>query len=110
METVQIQLPTMLLKEIKQELPSEEALNQIFVEAIEIWLETHKKRGEEKAGLQMLREAGLVMTAERQRAFADAIIDTIDSKDSPNLADIQASLAKLKVPISEEIVAMRRER
>ena len=110
METVHIQLPAILMEQIKQKLFSEEAINQAFSEAIQMWLEKQSEIETKEKALQMLRQAGLVMTSGRQRTFAEAIITTLHPKDVPTHAKVKASLAKLKTPLSEEIINMRGER
>ena len=65
---------------------------------------------EEKA-LQMLRQAELVMTSERQRTFAEALMATLHPKEQVyTRAKVKASLAKLETPLSEEILNLRGER
>lgn len=112
METVEIQLPTPLAQLIRQEISSSETLSQIFTEALRLWLE---KRGEGKSGnakvLQALRQAGLVMAANEQRALAEAMITTLaPGANAPIRTQVEASLANLKVPLSIEIITMRGER
>lgn len=111
METVQIQLPPALVQRIRQEISSDEALSQVVAEAIQMWLE---RRPEEKVKrekvLQTLRQAGVVMVSERQRALAEAMMATLPLEEPPTRAQVKASLAKLKVPLSAEILAMRGER
>jgi len=60
--------------------------------------------------LKTLRDAGLIMSSERQRAFAQAMIAALPPGPTPTRAQVEAALAKLKVPLSEEIIAMRGER
>ncbi len=111
METVQIQLAPTLLQRLQQEISPNKPIGQIIAEAVQMWLE---KRQEEKSNdervLQVLRHAGLIMTPERQRALAESIMSKLALKETPTLAQAEAALSKLKVPLSEEIIAMRGER
>jgi Arc/MetJ-type ribon-helix-helix transcriptional regulator len=111
METVQIQLPHTLVQRIQQEVSSDETLNQVVAEAVQMWLERRQK-GKVKKGeaLQTLRQAGVVMSAEKQRASAEAMMAKLPLEDTPSRLRVEASLAGLKVPLSEEIIAMRGER
>ena len=108
METVQIQLPPSLMQQMQQEVASDEALSQAVAEAIQMWLE---RRGERKVKkgkvLQTLRQAGVVMNLENQRALAEAMTSTLPLKKGVTRAQVEASLARLKVPLSEDIIAMR---
>jgi len=111
METIQIQLPLALVQQIQQEMPSDEALSQVIADAIQMWLERRSEgKGEKRDALRTLRRAGLVMDSERQRALAEAMMAPLPLKEAPTRAQVEASLAKLKVPLSEEIIAMRGER
>ena len=111
METVQIQLPSALVQRIQQEISSDEALSQVVVEAIQIWLERRWREKVKKGEvLQTLRQAGVVMVSERQRASAEAMMVLFPLEETPTRVQVEASLAKLKVPLSEEIIAMRGER
>ena len=111
MELVQIQLPATLVQQIQQEVSSDEALSQVIAEAIQMWLE---KRWEEKAGKekvsQILGQAGVIMASEKQRASAEAMMAALALKETPTRAQVEASLARFKVPLSQEIIAMRGER
>lgn len=111
METVEIQLPDTLVQEIQQKVSSDEALSQVVVESLQMWLEQRrKKKGEKGKALQALRQAGMVMDADRQRASAEAMIVPLSGKgEIPTHAQVEASLAKMKVPLFEEIIAMRKE-
>ena len=111
METVQIQLPLALVQQIQQEIPSDKALSQVIAEAIQMWLERRREgEGERGDALRTLRQAGVVMNSERQRALAKAMMASLPLEEAPTRAQVEASLAKLKVPLSEEIIAMRGER
>ena len=44
METVQIQLPTTLAQQIQQTMPLGKTLDQIFIEAIQLWLNIQQQR------------------------------------------------------------------
>lgn len=48
MESIQVELPPMLLDRIRQEA-SNKSLNQVITEAIQMWLEKHKKKSTEDA-------------------------------------------------------------
>ncbi len=109
METVQIQLSPTLVQQI-QAAPSSKTLSQIVAEAIQMWLE--RQREEENAQervLHILRQAGVVMTSERQRTLAKAMMAPLPLEETPTRAQVEASLSKLQVPLSEEIIAMRGE-
>jgi hypothetical protein len=111
METFQIQLPLSLAQQIRKKAHSAEALNRVVAEAIQQWLDNgHKEKVDREKVLKMLRDAGLIMSSERQRAFAQSIITDLSSQVSPSRAQVEASLADFKVPLSEEIVTMRGER
>lgn len=111
METVQIQLPLALVQQIQQEIPSDETLNQIIAEAIQMWLERRREgKDERENALRALRRAGVVMDSERQRALAEAMMAPLPLKKAPTPVQVEASLSRLKVPLSEEIIAMRGER
>jgi Arc/MetJ-type ribon-helix-helix transcriptional regulator len=92
MESVQVELPSDLLQQVRQEIRSDAALSEVVTEAIHMWLEKRlSERSRQERMLQTLRHAGLVMTLEKQQALADAMI------------------GRLKVPLSEEIIVMRGE-
>jgi Arc/MetJ-type ribon-helix-helix transcriptional regulator len=111
MEAVQVQLPSELVERLRQEVSSDEALSQIVAEAVQMWLEQrHTEKVRKEQGLRMLRQAGLAMDGARQRALADAILPPLRAEDVPNREQVEAALARLKVPLSEEIMAMRGER
>lgn len=111
METVQIQLPLALVQQYSKKCLHNEALSQVVAEAIQMWLERRSEgKGERGDALQALRQAGLVMDSERQRALAEAMMAPLPLKEAPTRAQVEDSLAKLKVPLSEEIIAMRGER
>jgi hypothetical protein len=75
MEAVQVQLPPELVQRLRQEVASEEALNQVVAEAVQMWLERRRaERVQQEVGLRLLRDAGLAMDGARQRALADAIM------------------------------------
>jgi len=111
METIQIQLPNALADRIRQEIPSDEALSQIVTEAIQTWLEQQEaEKVERQQTLNTLRRAGLVMASDKQRALADAMMAALPLEEAPARSQVEASLAKLKVPLSTEIIALRGER
>lgn len=111
MDTIKVQLPSKLFRRVQKEIPSNETLNRIVTDAINIWLDRRMvDRKDNSDILEFLRRAGVVMTSKRQRAFTKATIATLPVKDAPDRAHVTISLAKLKVPLSEEIIAMRGER
>lgn len=111
METVQVQLPLPLAQRIRQIAQSQEALSRVVAEAIQQWLGNGREEQVEREKiLKTLRHAGLIMSSERQRTFAQAMIDALPPRVAPNRAEVEAALAELKVPLSEEIIAMRGER
>jgi len=111
METIQIQLPNELAQRIRQEMPAHEALNRIVAEAMQFWLEKRReKKSDKEKALHALQQAGLIVSSERQRAMAEALLRTLSRRTTTtDLAGVRASLSKLKVPLSEEILAMRGE-
>ena len=111
MEAVQVPLPAEIVERLRQEIATDEALSQVVVEAVQMWLEQrHARKAKKEQGLQMLRQAGLAMDGARQRALADAIRPPLREEEVPSREQVEASLARLKVPLSEDIVAMRGER
>ena len=101
----------MLVQQIQQEIPSTEALSQVIAEAIQMWLERRREgKRERRDALQTLRQAGVVMDPERQRALAEAMMAPLPLEEAPTRAQVEDSLAKLRVPLSKEIIAMRGER
>jgi hypothetical protein len=111
MEAVQVQLPSELVQRLRQEIPSDEALRQVVVEAVQLWLEKRRAEKIQKArGLDILRQAGLVMEGGRQRGLADAMMPSLRTEQVPSREQVEAALARLKVPLSEDIMAMRGER
>jgi hypothetical protein len=110
MESVQLELPSDLLQQVRQEIPSEATLSQVVAEAIHLWLEKRlSERSRQEHVLQALRDSGLVMTLEQQRALADAMMSPLHIGGKPSREDLEAVLARLKVPLSEEIIIMRGE-
>jgi len=111
METLHVQLPPTLAQRIRQALPTDEALNQFFAEAIKLRLEKlpEEKTDKEKTA-PLLRKAGLVMPAEKQRIMAETMRAKLSASPKPSLAEVEAALANFKIPLSEEILAMRGER
>ena len=111
METVQVQLPLELAQRLRQEVASEEALSQVVAEAVHMWLEKRRTaKAQKEQGLGMLRRAGLAMDGTRQRALADALMPPLRAEDMPSREQVEAILSRLKVPLSEEVIAMRGER
>ncbi len=111
METVQIQLPSKLAERIRREMPTDEALSKFVAEAIQLRLEKQQeeKTDREKA-LHALRQAGFVMSAERQRSMAEDLLAKLSLPKTTNRAEVETALAKLKVPLSDEIISMRGDR
>ena len=111
MEAVQVQLPPELMQRLRQEIASEETLSQVLAEAVHMWLEKRRTEKVQKdQSLAMLRDAGLVMDGVRQRELADALIPPLRAEDMPSREQVEAILSRLKVPLSEEVIAMRGER
>jgi hypothetical protein len=76
-----------------------------------MWLEKRRTEKVQKArGLGILRQAGLAMEGGRQRALADAMMPPLHTEQVPSREQVEAALARLKVPLSEDIMAMRGER
>ena len=50
------------------------------------------------------------MASERQRNLAEIMMVALPMEEVPTRAQVEDSLATLKVPLSEEIIAMRGER
>ena len=110
MGTVQIQLPPTLVRRIQQEVSSDEVLSQVVTEAIQMWLERRWEEKGRKKALQALRRTGVIMASERQRNLAEIMMVALPMEEVPTRAQVEDSLATLKVPLSEEIIAMRGER
>lgn len=109
METVQIELPPLLAQRLRQEI-SHKALSQVVTEALQFWLEKRSEKKFDKNQTQTLRQAGLVMDSERQHAFAESLLNKLPVQRVPTRAEVEAALANLRVPLSEEINTMRGER
>lgn len=111
MASIQIDLPTGLVERISEKLASRESLNKVVTEAIEMWLEKQEEQAapREKA-LQVLRDAGLVMSPEAQRSMAAALMVGLPPPEQVDRSEVEAALANLKVPLSDEILLMRGER
>ena len=78
-----------------------------------MWLnaQQQKTRGTEaEKTLQFLRHTGLVMSQERQSAFAQSVKATFETNEKPERAAVEAALANFDSPLSEEILAMREEK
>jgi len=106
-----LQLPPELVQRLRQEVASEEALNQVVAEAVQMWLERRRaERVQQEVGLRLLRDAGLAMDGARQRALADAIMPPLRAEERPSREQVETALSRLTVPLSEEIVTMRGER
>ncbi len=111
MELTQIQLPSKLLQRLRQETASDQPLSQVVAEAVQIWLERRREqKGKQDRSLQTLREAGMVMGSKRQHELAKAIMISLHVEEIPTRAHVEASLSKLQVPLSEEILDMRGKR
>jgi hypothetical protein len=110
MESVQVELPSDLLQQVRQEIPSHTTLSQVVAEAIHMWLEKRVlERSKQERALQKLRDSGLVMTLEKQRALADAMMSPLHLGGKLGRKELEAVLARLKVPLSEEVIIMRGE-
>jgi hypothetical protein len=111
MASTQIDLPSTLVQKIQEKLTAPKSLNQVVAEAIEQWLEREGRAETEKdKALRVLGQAGLVMSPEAQRAMAETLLARLPPHPKPTLAEVEAALAKVRVPLSEEILAMRGER
>jgi hypothetical protein len=111
METVQVPVQSELWQRVRQEIPSEEALGQVLAEAVQLWLEKRRtEKRQHEQGVQLLRHAGLAMEAPRQRALANALLSPLRPERTQSRDQVEAALSRLKVPLSEEIIAMRGER
>ena len=111
MEAVQVQLPPELMQRLRQEIASEAMLSQVVAEAVHMWLEKRRtEKAQKDQSLAMLRAAGLAMDGARQRELADALIPPLRTEDMPSREQVEAILSRLKVPLSEEVIAMRGER
>lgn len=111
METMHIELPSELALKIKQEAPSREAMSRILAEALQMWLKKRQKKSKNNRTKTMkaLQHSGLIMPSGRQRDMAKAMMTTLPQKKTPTRAQVEASLAHLKIPLSAEILAMRGE-
>jgi hypothetical protein len=108
METVQIPLPPELVQRLQQELPADLALSEVVAEALQLWLEKRQSEKRQQArGLEALRRAGLAMEGTRQRALAEAMLPALRPEDQPDRNQVEAALWRLKVPLSEDLIAMR---
>jgi Arc/MetJ-type ribon-helix-helix transcriptional regulator len=108
MESVQVELPSDLLQQVRQEISSDAALSEVVTEAIQMWLEKRLSEKSKREGvLDTLRKSGLVMTLEKQQALADAMISPLHLGEMPNREELESVLGRLKVPLSEEIIVMR---
>jgi hypothetical protein len=111
MEVLQVELPPELVQRLRQEMAADDVLSQVIAEAVQMWLERRQaEQRQTERGLHVLRQAGLVMDEARQRALADAMRPTRSSEDEPSREQVEVALSRLKVPLSEEILAMRGER
>jgi len=110
METMRVQLPPLLMQRLRQEMPSDEGLNSVVVEALQMWLNRPRRTtSEREKARQALNEAGVIMPPERQNALAQAILSNLHVETPPTRAQVQAALANFAVPLSDEIIAMRNE-
>ena len=112
METIEIQLPDTLVQQLQKEVSLEESLSQVVAESLQMWFKKRRKEKAEKAkALQTLRQAAMVMDSDRQRAMAQFMIKPLSCKGGPpTYAQVEAPLAKVKAPLSEKIITMRKER
>ena len=112
MEMVQVQLPAELVRQIQETVPSSKTLEQIFAEAIQMWLDRQqqqKARTEAEKALRFLRQAGLVMGEEKQHAFAQSLRTTLEVDERPDREEVEAAMANLNPPLSQEIITLRGE-
>jgi len=111
MEAILVRLPPILTQQIRQELSVDEVPSQVIAEAVQMWLERRREaRLERERILQTLGQAGVIMPPERQRALAKAMMASLSLEEVPPRGEVEATLTRLKVPLSAEIIAMRRER
>ena len=110
MESVQLELPSDLLQQVRQEIPSDAMLSQVVTEAIHLWLEKRlAERSRQEHVLQTLRHSGLVMTLEKQRALADAMMSPLHLGGKLGREELEVVLGRVKVPLSAEIIVLRGE-
>lgn len=110
MDTVQIHLPSTLAQQMQQTLPPDKTLDQIFVEAVQLWLtlqEQKTAKADADKALAYLRQTGLVMSQEQQSAFARSIKATLETTEKPDRTQVEATLANFSPLLSEEIIALR---
>jgi len=108
MEPVQVELPSDLLQQLRQEIPSDAALSQVVAEAIHMWLEKRlAEKSKNERVLETLRKSGLVMTLAKQQALADTMLRLLPLGEMPNREELESILGRLKVPLLEEIIVMR---
>jgi hypothetical protein len=108
MQSVQVELPSDLLRQVRQEIPSDAALNQVVAEAIQMWLEKRlAEKSKNKRVLDSLRKSRLVMTLAKQQALADAMMRPLHLGEMPNREELESVLGRLKISLSEEIIVMR---
>jgi hypothetical protein len=113
METIEVQLPATLVRQVQKVIASDKPIEQALAEAVQLWLDRqHQLSGptEAEQALLFLRQAGLVMSAERQHALVEAIKATLDVTESSNREEIEMALAGLNPSLSQEIITMRGER
>ena len=110
MEMLQVELPPELVQRLRQEIASDNVLNQVIAEAVQMWLEKrYAEKVQTERGLHVLRQAGLVMDGTRQQALAEAMRLARRPEDEPSREQVEVALSRLQVPLSEEILAMRGE-
>lgn len=110
MSIMQIDLPSSLLQRVQREIVAGENVNEVIVEAIQLWLENRREKKVAKNNLVLaLREKGLVMQTGDQRALADSLRHKLRLTSLPDPIKVRQALSKVGVPLSEEIIAMRGE-
>lgn len=112
MKTIEVQLPAHLIRQVQQHIAPDEPIEQVLAQVVQLWLDQQDQPAaptEAEQALQFLRQSGLVMSAERQHALAEAVKSTLDVTESPDRVELETVLAGLNPPLSEEIIAMRGE-
>jgi len=110
LEAIQIQIPSDLLQHVKNKIDSyEEKISNIVIEQLKIMVNKKEKKIKEQDMLQYFRDIDLVMSSDRQQSMAENIISSLKVSKIPTHSSVRSSLSKLKVPLSEEVLAMRGE-
>jgi len=105
MSTITVDFPEGLLKRLTSEGLTDETLNQIISDAMREQIQ----RGSGRVGiLERLQDAGVILSPLRQQRLAESVIGKLSKRrGSISRAEVEAALAKVKAPLSEEIIAMR---